>query len=162
MKPAFKKDGTVTAGNASGINDGASALVLMTANRAKQLGVVPIAKILSTASCGVEPEVMGIGPVYAIPKALGYAGLEMSDIDYFEINEAFAAQFLAVNRELKIDLANVNANGSGIALGHPVGCSGLRIIVTMLNEMKRRQNRYGVASLCVGGGPAMATVIEML
>jgi len=162
LKPAFKKDGTVTPGNASGVNDGASALVLMTASRAKELGILPIAKILATASYGVEPEIMGIGPAYAIPKALAYAGLGMSDIDCFEINEAFAAQFLAVNRELKIDLAKVNVNGSGIALGHPVGCSGLRIIVSMLNEMKRRQNHYGVASLCVGGGPAMATVIEMI
>lgn len=105
---------------------------------------------------------MGIGPAYAIPKALKYANLKLSDIDYFEIYEAFAAQFLAVNKELNIDLDKVNANGSGIALGHPVGCTGVRIIVTMLNEMKRRGGKYGVASLCVGGGPAMATVIEML
>lgn len=162
LKPAFKKDGTVTAGNASGINDGAAALVLMTARRAKELGVTPIARILSTASYGVAPELMGIGPVYAIPKALKYAGLEMSDIDYFEINEAFAAQFLAVNRELNIDMSRVNANGSGIALGHPVGATGIRIIVSMLNEMKRRQSTLGVASLCVGGGPAMATVVQMI
>jgi acetyl-CoA C-acetyltransferase len=162
LKPAFKKDGTVTAGNASGINDGAAALVLMTARKASELGVKPIARILSTASYGVAPEIMGIGPVYAIPKALKYAGLELSDIDYFEINEAFAAQFLAVNRELKIDLSRVNANGSGIALGHPVGCTGIRIVVSMLNEMRRRQSRYGVASLCVGGGPSMATVVELL
>ncbi len=162
LKPAFKKDGTVTAGNASGINDGAAALVLMSASRAKELGIKPIARILSTASYGVTPEIMGISPAYAIPKALKYANLEMEDIDYFEINEAFAAQFLAVNRELNIDMDKVNANGSGIALGHPVGATGIRIIVTMLGEMKRRQNRYGVASLCVGGGPGMATVIEML
>ena len=162
LKPAFKKDGTVTAGNASGLNDGAAALVLMTSSRAKELGLKPIAKILSTASYGVAPEIMGIGPVYAIPKALKYANLKLSDIDYFEINEAFSAQFLAVNKELGIDLDKVNANGSGIALGHPVGSTGVRIIVTMLNEMKRRGKKYGVASLCVGGGPAMATVIEML
>ncbi|KGK88971.1 acetyl-CoA acetyltransferase [Desulfosporosinus sp. HMP52] len=162
LKPAFKKDGTVTAGNASGVNDGAAAVVLMTASKAKELGVKPIAKVLSTASYGVEPEIMGIGPAYAIPKALNYANLKLSDIDYFEINEAFAAQFLACNRELKINLDKVNANGSGIALGHPVGCTGVRIIVTMLNELKRRGGKYGVASLCVGGGPAMATVIEML
>jgi len=162
LKPAFKKDGTVTAGNASGINDGAAALVLMTAGRAKALGIRPLAKILSTASCGVAPEVMGVGPVYAIPKALKYAGLDMKDIDYFEINEAFAAQFLAVNRELDLDLSRVNANGSGIALGHPVGCTGIRIVVTLLNEMQRRRSRYGIASLCVGGGPAMATVLELI
>jgi acetyl-CoA C-acetyltransferase len=162
LKPAFRKDGTVTAGNASGINDGAAALVLMTASRARDLGVKPIARVLSTASCGVAPEIMGIGPVYAIPKALEYAGLELENIDYFEINEAFAAQFLAVNRELKLDMENVNANGSGIALGHPVGCTGIRIVVSLLSEMQRRQSRYGVASLCVGGGPAMATVVELL
>lgn len=162
LKPAFKQGGTVTAGNASGLNDGAAALVLMTASKAKELSLKPVAKILATASYGVEPEVMGIGPAYVIPKALKYAGLELKDIDYFEINEAFAAQFLAVNRELKLDINKVNANGSGIALGHPVGCTGVRIIVTMLNEMKRRGSKYGVASLCVGGGPAMATVVEML
>ena len=162
LKPAFKQGGTVTAGNASGLNDGAAALVLMTASKAKELSLKPIAKILATASYGVEPEVMGIGPAYVIPKALKYAGLELKDIDYFEINEAFAAQFLAVNRELKLDINKVNVNGSGIALGHPVGCTGVRIIVTMLNEMKRRGSKYGIASLCVGGGPAMATVVEML
>ncbi|MHB8076704.1 thiolase family protein [Desulfosporosinus fructosivorans] len=162
LKTAFKQGGTVTAGNASGLNDGAAALVLMTASKAKKLGLKPIAKILATASYGVAPEIMGIGPAYVIPKALKYAGLELKDIDYFEINEAFAAQFLAVNRELKLDMGKVNANGSGIALGHPVGCTGVRIIVTMLNEMKWRGSKYGVASLCVGGGPAMATVVEML
>jgi len=162
LKPAFKKGGTVTAGNASSLNDGASALVLMTASRARELGVKPIAKVLATASCGVAPEIMGIGPVYAIPKALKFAGLKLDAVDYFEINEAFAAQFLAVNRELKLDLSKVNANGSGIALGHPVGCTGIRIVVSLLSEMRRRGSRYGVASLCVGGGPAMATVVEML
>lgn len=162
LKPPFKPEGTVTAGNASGINDGAAALVLMSADRAQELGVKPIAKILSTASYGVAPEIMGIGPAYAIPKALKYAGLQLKDIDYFEINEAFAAQFLAVNRELNLDMEKVNANGSGIALGHPVGCTGVRIVVSMLNEMRRRGSRYGAASLCVGGGPAMATVVEML
>ncbi len=162
LKPAFKQDGTVTAGNASGLNDGASSLLLMAASKAKELGVKPLAKVLSTASYGVPPEIMGIGPAYSIPKALKYAGLTLKDIDYFEINEAFAAQFLAVNRELNIDLDRVNANGSGIALGHPVGCTGTRIIVTMLHEMQRRGGKYGVASLCVGGGPSMATVIEML
>ncbi|MCG0278997.1 MAG: thiolase family protein [Thermanaeromonas sp.] len=162
LKPVFKENGTVTAGNASGINDGAAALVLMSEAKVRQLGVRPLAKILATASYGVEPAIMGIGPVYAIPKALKYAGLELKDIDYFEINEAFAAQFLAVNRELKLDLERVNVNGSGIALGHPVGCTGIRIIVTLLYEMRRRGGRYGVASLCAGGGPAMATVLEMV
>lgn len=162
LKPAFKKDGTVTAGNASGINDGAASVVLMSAEKAKKMGVKPLAKILATASYGVAPEIMGIGPAYAIPKALKYAGLELKDIEYFEINEAFAAQFLAVNRVLKLDMTKVNANGSGIALGHPVGCTGIRIIVTMLHEMERRDNKLGVASLCVGGGPAMATVVERM
>lgn len=162
MKPAFKKDGTVTAGNASGVNDGAAALVLMTAEKAKELGIKPLAKLKSTASAGVAPEVMGIGPVYAVPKALDYAGLKQEDIGYFEINEAFAAQFLAVNRELKIPLEKVNANGSGIGLGHPVGCTAARIIVSLIYEMGRRKVRYGLASLCVGGGPAIATVVEKL
>ncbi|KKM10417.1 acetyl-CoA acetyltransferase [Clostridiales bacterium PH28_bin88] len=162
LKPAFKKDGTVTAGNASGINDGAAAVVLMSALKAKEMGVKPLAKVLATASYGVAPEIMGIGPAYAVPKALKYAGLQLEDIEYFEINEAFAAQFLAVNRVLKLDMAKVNANGSGIALGHPVGCTGIRIIVTLLYEMERRGDRLGVASLCVGGGPAMATVVERI
>lgn len=162
MKPAFKKGGTVTAGNASGVNDGAAALVLMSADKARELGLKPLARLLSTASVGVEPEVMGIGPVYAVPKAVQYAGLSASDIGYYEINEAFAAQFLAVNRELKLDMTKVNANGSGIGLGHPVGCTAARIIVSLIYEMGRRQDRYGVASLCVGGGPAIATVIERI
>lgn len=162
LRPAFKKDGTITAGNASGINDGAAALVLISGDKARELGVKPLAKIVSTASAGVQPRVMGIGPAYAIPKALGYAGLTPEDIGYYEINEAFAAQFLAVNRELKLDMNKVNANGSGIALGHPVGCSAARIIVSLIYEMQRRNERYGVASLCVGGGPAIATVIEKM
>ncbi|NHM25783.1 thiolase family protein [Desulfofundulus sp. TPOSR] len=162
LRPVFKEGGTVTAGNASGVNDGAAALILMAESKAWELGVKPLAKIIATASFGVAPEIMGIGPAYAIPRALKYAGLQLEDIDYFEINEAFAAQFLAVNRELKLDMERVNTNGSGIALGHPVGCTGVRIIVTLLSELRRRGARYGVASLCVGGGPAMATVIEML
>ncbi|AEG14413.1 acetyl-CoA acetyltransferase [Desulfofundulus kuznetsovii DSM 6115] len=162
LRPIFKEGGTVTAGNASGINDGAAALVLMTESRARELGIKPLAKVISTASYGVAPEIMGIGPVYAIPKALKYAGLQLNEIDYFEINEAFAAQLLAVNRELKLDMDRVNANGSGISLGHPVGCTGVRIVVTLLFELRRRGGRYGVASLCAGGGPAMATVIEVI
>ncbi len=162
LRPAFKKDGTVTAGNASGVNDGAAALVLMAKEKAEAMGIKPVARLLATASYGVKPEIMGIGPAYAIPKALKYAGLSMDEIDYFEINEAFAAQFIAVNRELKLDMEKVNANGSGIALGHPVGCTGIRIVVTLLNELKRRNGKFGVASLCVGGGPALATVVELI
>ena len=162
MKPAFKKDGTVTAGNASGVNDGAAALVLMTAEKAKEMGCKPLAKLLSTANAGVHPEVMGLGPVYAVPKAIKYAGLKSEEIGYYEINEAFAAQFLGVNRELKLSMDKVNANGSGIGLGHPVGCTAARIIVSLIYELQRRNERYGVASLCVGGGPSIATVIERL
>jgi acetyl-CoA C-acetyltransferase len=161
LRPAFKKDGgTVTAGNASGVNDAAAALVLTSSDKAKELGVTPLARVVSTANFGVPPRIMGIGPAYAIPKALEYAGLKPDDIGYYEINEAFAAQFLACNRELKLNMEKVNANGSGIGLGHPVGCTGARIIVALISELKRRGDRYGVASLCVGGGPAMAVVIE--
>jgi acetyl-CoA C-acetyltransferase len=162
MKPAFKKDGTVTAGNASGVNDGAAALVLMTAAKAKELGIKPLAKLLATANAGVAPEIMGIGPVQAVPKAIELAGLKAADIGYYEINEAFAAQFLAVNRELKIPYDKINANGSGIGLGHPVGCTAARILVSLIYELGRRGDKYGVASLCVGGGPAIATVLEKL
>lgn len=162
LKPVFKPDGTVTAANASGINDGAAALVLMARDKAEELGIKLLARIVASASAGVPPEIMGIGPAYAVPKALKFAGLPLEAIDYFEINEAFAAQFLAVNQELKLDLEKVNANGSGIALGHPVGCSGARITVTLLYEMARRGARYGVASLCVGGGPGIALVVERL
>ena len=162
MKPAFKKDGTVTAGNASGVNDGAAALVLVSAEKGKALGLKPMAKLRSTANFGVPPEVMGIGPAYAIPKAIALAGLTADDIGYYEINEAFAAQFLAVNRELKLSMDKVNGNGSGIGLGHPVGCTAARIIVSLIYEMQRRDVRYGLASLCVGGGPAIGTVIEKM
>ncbi|MDX9917132.1 MAG: thiolase family protein [Gudongella sp.] len=162
LRPAFKKDGTVTAGNASGINDGAAALVLMAEEKAIELGIKPLARIIATENEGVKPEIMGIGPAYAIPKVLESSGLTIDDIGYFEINEAFAAQFLAVNRELKIDMDKVNANGSGIALGHPVGCTAARIIVSLIYEAKRRQVKYGVASLCVGGGPSIATSVEIL
>lgn len=162
LPPAFKANGTVTAGNASSINDAAAAMVLTTASYANSQGLKPIAKILSTCSYGVEPEIMGIGPVYAIPKAIAKAGLTEKDIDYYEINEAFAAQFLACNRNLKLDMNKVNANGSGIALGHPVGCTGVRVIISVITELLSRKGRYGVASICVGGGPAMASVIEIL
>ena len=162
LKPAFMKDGTVTAGNASGINDGASAAVIMSADRAAELGLKPLARILSTVTVGVAPEVMGIGPIYAIPKAIGQAGLEREDIDYYEINEAFAAQVVPCLRELDIPLDKVNANGSGIALGHPVGMTGLRLVISGYYELKRRGGRYGCASLCAGGGPSMAVVFERL
>ena len=162
MKPAFKKDGTVTAGNASGVNDGAAALVLVSADKGKELGLNPLARLRSTANFGVPPEIMGIGPAYAVPKAIQLAGLAPEDIGYYEINEAFAAQFLAVNRELNLDMAKVNANGSGIGLGHPVGCTAARIIVSLIYEMQRRDVRFGLASLCVGGGPAIGTVIEKM
>lgn len=160
LRPAFKPNGTVTAGNASGINDGAAALLLADEDAVKKYDLHPLAKLRATASFGVEPKYMGIGPVYAIPKALEYAGLSLNDIGYFEINEAFAAQFLACNRELKLPMDRVNANGSGIALGHPVGATGARIIVSLIQEMKRRGVLFGVASLCVGGGPAIACVVE--
>lgn len=162
LRPAFKEHGTVTAGNASSVNDGAAALVLASAKKAKQLGVKPLARVLAIANAGTDPETMGIGPAYAIPKALQMAGLTLDDIGYFEINEAFAAQFIACKRELQLDMSKVNLNGSGISLGHPVGCTGARILVSLLYQMRRMGVRYGVAALCVGGGPAMATVLESL
>ncbi|NLV16182.1 MAG: thiolase family protein [Syntrophomonadaceae bacterium] len=162
LKPAFKKGGTVTAANASGLNDGGSALIMMSADKAKELGVKPIARVVSSASGAVEPRIMGMGVVPAVRRALKFAGLEQNDIDYWEINEAFAAQFLGVNRELKIDLEKVNGVGSGIAIGHPVGATGARLIVTMINEMKRRGVRYGCASLCASGGPGVAFIVESI
>lgn len=162
LRPAFKKDGTITAGNASSINDGAAAVILMSKEKAEELGVKPMAKVLTTAIAGVDPSIMGIGPAYAIPKALKKLGLTKEDIGYYEINEAFAAQFLACNRELNLDMEKVNVNGSGISLGHPVGCTGIRIIVSLLYEAARRGDELALASLCVGGGPAMASVFQML
>lgn len=162
MRTVFKKDGTVTAGNASSVNDGGAAIVLMSANKARALGIQPLARVVATANVGVHPEIMGIGPAFAIPKALKFANLTSDQIDYYEINEAFAAQYIAVQRELGLPLEKVNRNGSGIGLGHPVGCTGARIIVSLLYELKRSGERYGVASLCVGGGPAIAVVIEAI
>ncbi len=162
LKPAFKKDGTVTAGNASSINDGACAVVVMSAEKAATLGLKPLIKILSSVTYGVEPEVMGIGPIYAIPQAIAEAGLTAGDIEYYELNEAFAAQAAACIKTLKLDMNKVNANGSGIALGHPVGMTSLRLIISGYHEMKRRGAKYGCASLCAGGGPAMAVVFERL
>lgn len=162
LKPAFKKEGTVTAGNASGLNDGAAALLLMSGAKAQELGLKPLARIVATASASVDPKIMGIGVVPAVKRALGFAGMAAQDIELWEINEAFAAQFLACNRELKLDLNKVNVNGSGISLGHPVGMTGARLILTLIQEMKRRRNQYGCASLCAGGGPAMAVIVEAL
>ncbi len=162
LKPAFQKDGTVTAGNASGINDGAAAVVVMSAEAAKRLGVTPMAKWVSGASAGVDPSIMGIGPVYSSRKALEQSGLSMQDMDLIEANEAFASQSLAVGMELGWDAEKVNVNGGAIALGHPVGASGARILVTLLYEMKRRQSRYGLATLCVGGGMGVSAIVERI
>jgi acetyl-CoA C-acetyltransferase len=162
LKPAFKKDGTVTAGNSSGINDGAAALVVASAQRAQALGISPLARIVSYASAAVDPRVMGIGPVPAIRKALEKAALGANAIDLLELNEAFAAQSLAVLRELKLDAARVNVNGGAIALGHPIGASGARILVTLLYALRARGQRYGLASLCIGGGQGVAMVVERL
>ena len=162
LKPVFKKDGTVTAGNASGLNDGGSALIMMAGETAKKLKVTPLAKVVSSAPGSVEPRIMGMGVVVAVRKALQFAGLQQRDIDYWEFNEAFAAQVLGVNRELKVDLDCLNAAGSGIALGHPVGATGARLILTMINEMKRRGVKYGCASLCASGGPAHAFIVEVI
>ena len=165
LKIMFKENGTVTAGNASGVNDGAAAAVLISEEKAKELGIRPLASVVTTVSAGVEPSVMGLGPAIAIPLALKKAQLKFSDIDCWEVNEAFAAQFLGVERKLKLDynfefnMDIVNRNGSGISLGHPVGCSGLRVIVTLLHEMQKMDARLGCASLCAGGGPAMATIL---
>ena len=162
MKPAFKKDGSVTAGNASGINDGASALVVTTLRKAQDLGRRPLARILSYVSTGVDPMIMGMGPVPAIRKVLERAGLKMDDVDLFELNEAFAAQSLAVVRELQIDPAKVNVHGGAIALGHPIGASGARVLTTLAYALRAQNKRYGVASLCIGGGMGIAMAIQNL
>ncbi|MDU8923484.1 acetyl-CoA C-acetyltransferase [Pasteurellaceae bacterium LIM206] len=160
LKPAFKKDGTVTAGNASGINDGAAALLLMNESKAKALGVTPLARIRSYASAGVDPALMGLGPVPATQKALKKAGLTLEDIDLIEANEAFAAQFIGVGRELNLDMSKTNLNGGAIALGHPIGASGARILVTLLHSMIDRDKQFGLATLCIGGGQGAAMIIE--
>jgi acetyl-CoA C-acetyltransferase len=161
LRAAFRReDGTVTAGNASGINDGAAAVVVMSARRARERGLVPFGTVESHASVGVEPAIMGIGPVPAVRKALARAGLQLGDIDLFELNEAFAAQSLAVIRELGLDPDRVNPHGGAIALGHPIGASGGRILVTLLHEMQRTHATRGVAALCVGGGQGQAAVIR--
>ena len=162
LKPAFKKDGTVTAANASSINDGAAALVVTADAKARQLGAPPLARILSYAVTGVDPKVMGIGPIPAVRKALERAGLKASDIDLFELNEAFAAQALVVTRELGLQPAKVNVNGGAIALGHPIGASGARVLTTLLYALKARKLRVGVAALCIGGGMGIAVAVEAM
>ncbi len=160
LKPAFKKDGSVTAGNASGINDGAACLIVMSEDKAKELGIEPLAKIVSYASAGVDPSIMGIGPVPASTKALEKAGLKIEDIDLVEANEAFAAQSCAVVKELKLDPEKTNVNGGAIAIGHPIGASGARILTTLLYEMKRTGKKKGLATLCIGGGQGTALIVE--
>ena len=164
LKPAFKKEGgSVTAGNSSGLNDGAAALLLMSEGKAKTLGLKPMVRILASASAGVEPRIMGLGPVPATKKALQRAGLTVADLGLVELNEAFAVQSLAVLEDLGLDESIVNVNGGAIALGHPLGCSGARILTTLLHEIKRRGNtRYGLATLCVGVGQGEATIVEAL
>jgi acetyl-CoA C-acetyltransferase len=162
LKPAFKKDGTVTAGNASGINDAAAAIVLMSADKAKELGIPAIAKLRGYGVAGVEPELMGYGPVPATKKALKRSGLKISDMELIEVNEAFASQYLACEKLLGLNREITNVNGSGIALGHPVGCTGARIIISMINELKRRGKSMGMATLCVGGGMGMTSIWEMV
>jgi acetyl-CoA C-acetyltransferase len=162
LKPAFRKDGSVTAGNASGLNDGAAALVVASAARARELGLKPMARVVSHASAAVAPDVMGIGPVPAVRKALQKAGLAPEAIELYELNEAFAAQSLAVVRELRLDPAKVNVSGGAIALGHPIGASGARILVTLLHALEARGLRRGLAALCIGGGQGVAMVVERL
>ncbi len=162
LRPAFKKDGTITAGNASGINDAAAALVLMSREKAEELGIRPIVKIRAYASGAVDPAYMGLGPVPAVRKILKKEGLSIDDFGVVELNEAFAAQAIAVMRELKLDLDKTNPYGSGISIGHPIGCTGARILVTLMNEMKRKGYNLGLATLCIGGGQGMATILELI
>lgn len=162
LPPVFKENGTVTAGNSSGRNDGAAALVLMSAKKAKDYGLKPMARIISHAAVGVRPEIMGIGPVSATRKALKLANLDLNDIDLIELNEAFAAQSIAVIKELGLDIKKINPNGGAIALGHPLGATGAIILTKLLYEMERRNSRYGLATLCIAGGLGIATVIENL
>lgn len=160
LRPAFQKDGSVTAGNSSGINDGAAAVVVMSAEKAKELGITALATIKSYASAGLDPKVMGCGPIYASRKALEKAGLTVADLDLVESNEAFAAQSCAVAKELNLDSEKVNVNGGAISLGHPIGASGCRILVTLLHEMQKRDAKRGLATLCIGGGMGTALIVE--
>ena len=160
MKPAFSKDGTVTAGNASGLNDGAAAVVMMSARKASELGLKPLARIRAYSSAGIDPKIMGMGPVPASQLCLKKAGWTHQDLDLMEINEAFAAQAIAVNKEMGWDTKKINVNGGAIAIGHPIGASGCRILVTLLHEMIRRDAKKGLASLCIGGGMGVALAVE--
>ncbi|MGD6994163.1 acetyl-CoA C-acetyltransferase [Sutcliffiella horikoshii] len=160
LRPAFKKDGSVTAGNASGINDGAAAVVVMSKEKAEELSIKPLVRIVANASSGVDPSIMGIGPVTAVKKAMEKGGQSMEEMDLVEANEAFAAQALAVGKELQFDPEKLNVNGGAIALGHPIGASGTRILVTLIHEMKRREAKKGLATLCIGGGQGVATIVE--
>ncbi|GKV55497.1 acetyl-CoA acetyltransferase [Sporosarcina sp. NCCP-2222] len=160
LRPAFKKEGSVTAGNASGINDGAAAFVIMSKEKAEELGIEPLAVITANANAGVDPSIMGIGPVQAVRNVLDRAGIGLDEIDLIEANEAFAAQSLAVDRELSFNKEKLNVNGGAIALGHPIGASGARILVTLLHEMKRRDAKTGLATLCIGGGQGVATIVQ--
>ncbi len=160
LRPAFAKDGSVTAGNASGLNDGAAALVLMSVDEAARRGLTPLARIASYATAGLDPAIMGVGPIHASRKALEKAGWKAADLDLVEANEAFAAQACAVNKDMGWDPANVNVNGGAIAIGHPIGASGARILTTLLHEMKRRDASKGLATLCIGGGMGVAMCLE--
>ncbi|RYI22975.1 MAG: acetyl-CoA C-acyltransferase, partial [Acetobacteraceae bacterium] len=162
LRPAFSKDGTVTAGNASGINDGAAALVVMSAEEAKRRGITPLARIASWATAGVDPSIMGTGPIPASRKALAKAGWDINTLDLIEANEAFAAQACAVNKDLGWDTSKVNVNGGAIALGHPIGASGARVLNTLLFEMRRREAKRGLATLCIGGGMGVAMCLERI
>ena len=161
LQPAFKKDGTVTAGNASGINDAAAAVILMDEETCSQLGLRPLARILGFASGAIDPAYMGLGPIPAVNKALKIAGLSMDDLNVIELNEAFASQAIACMREMGMSLDRTNIFGSGISLGHPIGCTGARVVVTLLNAMKRKNAKYGLATMCIGGGQGMAMVFEL-
>jgi acetyl-CoA acyltransferase len=162
LKPAFREDGTVTAGNSSQMSDGAAAVMVMERERAESLGLKPLVRFLGYAVAGVRPEVMGIGPVEAIPKALKLTGLKLSDMDIIELNEAFAAQSLAVIRELALDAGKLNVNGGAIALGHPLGCTGAKLTVQIVHEMLRQGHRYGLVTMCIGGGMGAAGIFENL
>lgn len=162
LRPAFKNKGTVTAGNSSQMSDGAASVLVMDREKAKSIGLTPVVKFRSFAVAGVEPEIMGVGPVAAIPKALQIAGLELSDIGLFELNEAFAAQAVRVIHALDLDIDKVNVNGGAIALGHPLGCTGTKLTLTLMNEMKRRDVQFGVVTMCIGGGMGAAGVFELL
>ena len=160
LKPVFDKEGTVTAGNASGLNDGAAAVLVMKKDKANELGLKPLVSIVSSSTIGVDPSIMGIGPVPAVKKALKEAQWSIDDLDLIEANEAFAAQSLAVSNELKWDMNKVNVSGGAIALGHPIGASGTRILVTLIHELKRQNKKKGIATLCIGGGQGVAMCVE--